>query len=108
MANKPNKIKRSWVVERKSFERDNDNSKFYNSRAWRNFRKKVLERNPLCVECLKIDVVTVATVGDHIIPINQGGEPMDETNVQGLCKKCHDSKSGKEGRRAKGGMGLNR
>lgn len=101
MPSKPNKIKRSWVPETKPFQREQDNSAFYNSRTWRKLRKFVLDKNPLCVECERKGLVTVASVGDHIIPINQGGAPLDETNIQPLCKKCHDSKSGREGKKTK-------
>jgi len=108
MPSKPNQIKRNWVPERKAFDREADNSAFYNSRAWRKLRKSVLQKNPLCIECERKGITTVATVGDHIVPINQGGEPMQESNIQPLCKKCHDSKSGRESGSNRGGMGSNR
>jgi 5-methylcytosine-specific restriction protein A len=96
MANKPKKVNRSWVPERKPFEREQDNSDFYNSRTWRKLRKFVLDKNPLCVNCERNGIISVAKVGDHIVPINKGGERLKESNIQGLCKKCHDSKSGRE------------
>lgn len=108
MPSKPNNIKRSWVLERKAFEREQDNSKFYNSRTWRKLRKFVLDKHPLCIECERKGLTTIATVGDHIVAITQGGAPLDESNIQPLCKKCHDSKSGKESGGRSGGMGSNR
>jgi hypothetical protein len=39
MANKPNKIERSWVPQRKAFEREKNNNEFYNSWPWRKFAK---------------------------------------------------------------------
>lgn len=99
MANKPKPIKRGWVRESKPFEqRAVDNSAFYNSRAWRNLRKSFLDANPLCVECERNDMITVATVADHIKPITKGGERLDVNNLQAMCKKHHDSKSANESR----------
>lgn len=96
MAKKPNSVKRSWVPERKAFERDNSNNDFYNSWPWRKLRKRFLESNPLCVYCNKAGIVSVATVVDHIIPINKGGERLNEQNLQPLCEHHHNSKSAKE------------
>jgi 5-methylcytosine-specific restriction protein A len=103
MANKPKQVKRSWVVERKPFERDNSNADFYNSWSWRKLRKNFIQRFPLCKHCEEKDEVTVATVVDHIVPINSGGEPLKESNLQSLCESCHNKKSATEAR--KGGMG---
>lgn len=63
----------------------------YNS-VWRSFRNRFLKEHPLCAYCLKQDVVTMATVVDHIIP--HRGDPKlfwMEGNVQSLCPPCHNS-----------------
>lgn len=73
-----------------------DNSKLYNSRPWRKFRKQYLEANPLCVECEKQDRITEAKVLDHIKQVRAGGDPFAVDNVQGLCSSCHNRKSGRE------------
>lgn len=99
MAKGINKITRPWVKERKPFEREKGNSEFYNSRAWRKARKNYLNMNPLCVECEKKGLVVVATVVDHKVPINQGGEQLDESNFQSMCASCHNSKSAREASR---------
>jgi len=93
MAKKIERLNRPWVKERKPFERENSNSSFYNSRKWRKARKAYLDANPLCVNCQAIDVVCVANVVDHIVPINKGGEKFDESNFQSLCSSCHNRKS---------------
>jgi 5-methylcytosine-specific restriction protein A len=98
MANKPDKIVRSWVPQRKAFEREKDNSDFYNSWPWRMFAKRYKEKNPLCVECDKIELVVPVYVVDHIIPINAGGERLSDDNVQSLCESCHNRKSANESR----------
>ena len=96
MAKKVKSLKRPWVVERKPFERENSNSKFYNSRTWRNFRKVFLENNPLCVACKENGFIVVANVVDHILPINKGGDSLSESNLQSLCSRCHNRKSAKD------------
>lgn len=103
MANKPKKIERSWVKEAKPFERNNSNAAFYNSRTWRKFRKSFLDKNPLCVECMKDDLVVKATVADHIVRIEAGGDMLNEANLQALCSHHHNKKSGKE---SHGGYGV--
>ena len=72
---------------------------FYRKSAWRKLRKIVLEKNPLCVHCLENDgVVKQADVVDHIVPIKKNGAKLDESNLQGLCHKCHNRKTYYENR----------
>ena len=97
MAKRVGSIKRPWVVERKPFERAvHSNSKFYNSRTWRKLRRAFLDANPLCVVCESNGEVTSATVADHIVPINKGGESLDEKNLQSMCARCHNAKSARD------------
>lgn len=96
MAKKIKQVKRPWVIERKPFERANSNSAFYNSRAWRKNRRAFLDANPLCVSCERLGVVTVATVADHMKPINKGGEQFGWENLQPLCASCHNAKSARD------------
>ena len=71
--------------------------KLYNSIQWQQLRKQVLNKQPLCVECLKAKRITPATVVDHIKP-HKGNEKLfyDISNLQSLCKSCHDRKTAKE------------
>lgn len=90
-------VKRPWVPEREPFGgRVHPNHDFYTSRAWKRLRVVVLREHPFCVECLKQKRYTPATVVDHIVPINQGGAPLDEANLQPLCSSCHNKKSATE------------
>lgn len=68
--------------------------KWYYTAAWRRLRKYVLDRDPLCVMCKVIGVVTVATEVDHIIP-HRGDRALfwDPENVQGLCDTHHSEKT---------------
>lgn len=67
---------------------------FYDSRRWRNVRKRVLARDPVCVTpgCGQI-----ATDVDHIRPIREGGALLDGSNLQALCHGCHTRKTVREG-----------
>lgn len=64
---------------------------------WKKLRLLILRRNPFCVECLKHDRYITATEVDHIIP-HKGDKTnfYDTANLQGLCKSCHSTKTGRE------------
>lgn len=96
MAQAPQKKHKPWNPERKQHQRKVDNSKFYNSWTWRKFRRARLDEEPLCRECDSKGMVTEATVLDHIVRIEDGGDKLTKENTQPLCAKCHNSKSGKE------------
>lgn len=92
----PKPKRKPWQEKRVAHKRIADNSKFYNSRKWRNFRKQRLLEEPLCRKCEAKGLVVEAKVLDHIVRIEDGGDKLTRENTQPLCKKCHDSKSGKE------------
>ena len=73
--------------------RESAEERGYDSR-WRTARKRFLNSNPLCVYCLKDNKIVKAAVVDHIIP-HRGDIKLfwDESNWQGLCKRCHDRKT---------------
>jgi 5-methylcytosine-specific restriction protein A len=64
---------------------------------WRKYRKFYLTSHPLCVECKKMNKITIATVVDHIRP-HKGDMKLfwNNSNHQGLCKYHHDSKTARE------------
>lgn len=68
---------------------------WYNLKRWRELRMRVFVRDLFtcqAVGCGKIERDTSQLVGDHIR--EHRGDPAlfwDETNVQTLCKPCHDS-----------------
>ena len=60
---------------------------------WDKLRKVIMYRdNGLCQVCLKAGYVTQAVAVDHIIPKAQGGTDA-ESNLQAICKQCHDKKT---------------
>ncbi len=90
-------VRRPWQPERKvQSGRIHSNTKFYQSTQWRKLRAVQLDRQPTCQECEKRGVSILAKVVDHILPINQGGEPLSLDNLQSLCHTCHNRKSGRE------------
>lgn len=111
MAIKPKKINRHWVKEMKPFERYRDFSKFYNARAWRKVSRAFRDKNKFCVDCEAEGIVSESKVTDHIrglgFLIDNGIDPYDEKELQALCNKCHNKKSGRESRVGKGYGGKN-
>lgn len=82
-----------------AYGRDEISKEFYKSPAWLLARKRQLDRQPFCEECLKAGKRTKATMVDHIIPIRQGGDRYAAENLQSLCWSCHSRKSVEEGSR---------
>lgn len=97
MAFLPVRKKPNYMPEKaKSMKRLNANKDIYWSYKWKKFRNRFIQENPLCLHCKSEGIICEATVADHILPINQGGEAYDVSNLQPLCKKHHDLKSAKE------------
>jgi 5-methylcytosine-specific restriction protein A len=60
----------------------------YTGKRWRTLRAQVLSQSPLC------PCGAVATVVDHVRPHRGNAAQMFEpTNLQALCKSCHDRKT---------------
>src|SRR5690349_20081434 len=84
--------------------------KFEHSAQWKSTPKRFRASNPLCVSCK----VSFTAVADHIIPARiylaqlaaSSDEDdklrayCDESNLQPLCKACHDSKKQRAEKRA--------
>lgn len=79
-------------------------SKYDDSRPWRNLYWKarwrhpvtglqahVMRRDPICKECNR----NASTIADH--KVDHRGDPVkffDPKNLRGVCKDCHDVKTG--------------
>ena len=70
---------------------------------WSKVSKAYLQQHPWCSECARQGRMTTATEVDHIIP-HRGDRGLfwDQSNWQGLCKRCHSIKTARED----GGFGL--
>jgi len=76
--------------------RPNSNKRGYNYR-WHKASRSFLVRNPLCAECLRYNITTVATCVDHIEPHRGDMKKFwDVDNWQSLCTTHHNQKSAKE------------
>ena len=63
---------------------------------WRKIRRFVIQRDKgLCQPCLTQGRYTEFQDVDHIKPKTQGGTD-DLSNLQCICKPCHQSKTGTE------------
>lgn len=71
----------------------------YKTTRWLNLRKHYVLLQPLCEHCLKYDIITEGKIVDHIIELEDGGEPFDINNLQHLCHSCHNTKTGQEARK---------
>lgn len=95
----------AWLPERKPHERRvKANTAIYNGKQWRNLAMRHKIANPICVHCEAKGIVSPVEVTDHILPINQGGQPYAWDNLQSLCNACHAVKSGKEAHDAQRGQ----
>ena len=87
---------RPWLPKLQPFSRYSaKNAAFYHSAEWKKVRDLQLMQHPICQECERLGRVTPATVVDHI---NEGGDRLDQRNLQSLCETCHNRKSAREGR----------
>jgi len=97
----PTVKKKPWTKDHVQHKRVKDMRWFYNSRKWRSYSKDYKARNPFCIQCESSGIVKPAKVTDHLETYEQQSLGFDLNNLndkymQPLCKKCHDSKSGRE------------
>lgn len=64
-------------------------------------RHELFMREPLCRECERHGRVRQAEIRDHIVPLAEGGADED-SNIQSLCRDCHDEKTAGESKRGRG------
>ena len=64
---------------------------FYSTSAWKRLRAEVIaERGRGCEDCGKTDPKMYC---DHIVERQDGGAPLDKSNLRILCASCHTSKT---------------
>ena len=79
---------------------------FYKLPVWRKKSEQYRREHPLCEKCLAAGRTRPSKVTDHIKPINpvdafdtqdgKYGDPLDDDNLQALCRQCHGIKSARE------------
>lgn len=84
------KRKRNSVKSPEAYEA----SRFYATARWHTMRLVVLNDEPLCRLCMADGTITPATVVDHVRRHNNDASMFFcYTNLQALCKPCHDVKT---------------
>lgn len=73
-----------------------DSDPFYQTPTWRRIAKAHKLANPLCVECLKQELLVKVHTTDHIVAREDGGADYDDANLQSLCRYHHDVKRAAE------------
>jgi len=64
---------------------------FYLSPEWRTLMARLMaKRGRRCEACGRVNC---RIFGDHIIELNDGGAPLDPSNVKLLCGSCHTTKT---------------
>lgn len=59
--------------------------------AWTRASAGYLKLHPLCAECERADIIVLADVVDHKIPVSLRPDLlMDPGNWWGLCHRCHN------------------
>jgi 5-methylcytosine-specific restriction protein A len=80
-----------------------DVTKRQTGRALQRNRAALFSREPLCRQCARTGVTTLAVIRDHIVPLAEGGPDTDD-NVQPLCQACSDAKTAAESARGRAGV----
>lgn len=65
-----------------------------NTKRWQELRKQVLKEEPTCHYCGK-----KATTVDHVVELDQGGDPYERANLVGACQPCNSRKGQAYGER---------
>ena len=67
-------------------------------RRWDKLRNKKRQQDPLCERCLAAGRTKPMDLVHHIFPIKDGGQKYMWSNLQSLCKECHDHIHGRRQR----------
>lgn len=71
--------------------------RIYKRSKWARTREAVFaQKGRLCLTCLANGRNEIATQVDHIVPIEEGGEPWAIANLQPICLTCHSRKTRSE------------
>lgn len=64
--------------------------RFYSMYRWQQVRKLKRSITPLCERCEAQGKVIIGDLVHHIIPLEDGGSPLDLDNLETLCTTCHN------------------
>lgn len=104
------KPKKKTVTNNQAFFqlRRKERQKIYNTDRWRKLRLNYLSQHPLCEECLKKGIIRSAKDIHHIISFMTTDDmcererlAFDSSNLQALCRECHNKEHNKKGSKSK-------
>lgn len=75
--------------ERRAWQRSGPDNRFRGREGQRLRKRRLARTNGLCEHCLAEDVITLATVVNHKVPLARGGLDVNE-NTENLCAR-HDA-----------------
>ena len=70
---------------------------FYKTKQWKDLRAWHVNQYPLCIACRDKGRATPVQIVDHIVEIKDGGSPLCVTNLQSMCRTCHNTKTADNG-----------
>ena len=74
--------------------RNKESANIYHSTRWRKIRIQILKRDGgICQHCGKAEKSMIV---DHIQEIKDGGDAYSYSNLETLCKSCHNTKTAQE------------
>ena len=102
MPNRPKGKNKTWIapVEKKTNSADKwgNDTNWYNKKEWKRLRNYYINKQPLCEICKRFGKIVEAKVVDHIVRVKVNPDiALKEYNLQSLCHRCHNIKSGYEG-----------
>lgn len=78
------------------YDRENQSTKYYNSKQWKQLRNMYIRHHPLCEMCLNRDISRPAQHVHHKKEFLKGSTDeerwkllLDYDNLQSLCLDCH-------------------
>lgn len=85
---------------------DKPSRRWYASAKWKRKRADQLKREPFCAFCLAQDVVSPASVADHVVRHGEDWARFWTGKLQSLCARCHSSEKQRQ-EKSEGRGGLN-
>jgi 5-methylcytosine-specific restriction enzyme A len=70
----------------------------YKTRRWKLRRMQVFTRDPFCADGRMCGGKAPSVEVDHLISLDQGGDPYAMSNLRGTCRACHEAKTAQENR----------
>ncbi len=68
----------------------------FKTKRWALRRKQVFERDPFCADGRVCGGKKPSVEVDHVVPLDQGGDPYRLDGLQGICRDCHEAKTAEE------------